>query len=132
METKHIFISHDWAKNNLYEDLCNLLDNRNYFSWKDYSVPKGDPIDSNDDRIILESLIEQIKHASCVIVIASMDVAYSYWIEKEIKVSNYLHKPIIGIKPRGQERIPKIVSENAEIVGWNTESVVNAIREYTS
>lgn len=40
-------------------------------------------------------------------------------------------KPIIGIKPRGQERIPQKVSNYADImVGWNSSSVVDAVRKY--
>lgn len=39
--------------------------------------------------------------------------------------------PIIGVIPRGQERISSIVSNRAiEIVHWNTESIVSAIRKH--
>ena len=40
-------------------------------------------------------------------------------------------KPIIGVKPRSQERIPTKVSNNADVmVGWNSNSVVQAVRDY--
>lgn len=39
--------------------------------------------------------------------------------------------PIIGVIPRGQERISSIVSNRAiETVHWNTESIVSAIRKH--
>lgn len=39
--------------------------------------------------------------------------------------------PIIGVIPRGQERISAIVNDRAdEIVHWNTESIVSAIRKH--
>lgn len=60
-----------------------------------------------------------------------MYVAYSNWIDFEIDVANDLEKPIIGVKPWGQERIPTKVQNNADImVGWNSNSVVNAVRIY--
>ena len=37
----------------------------------------------------------------------------------------------IGVKPWGQERIPKKVQGNADVmIGWNFESVVSAVRNY--
>lgn len=42
-----------------------------------------------------------------------------------------LGKPIIGVKPRGQEKIPTRVSDNADImVEWSSASVVQAVRDY--
>jgi len=39
-------------------------------------------------------------------------------------------KPILGIAPWGSEKISSYVREHADlIVGWNTDSVVQAIRE---
>lgn len=46
-----------------------------------------------------------------------------------IELSKELKKPIIGIEPRGQEKIPTVVQEAVvEIVKWNTDSIVSAIR----
>jgi hypothetical protein len=61
---------------------------------------------------------------------------YSKWINKEILIANEsfsIPKPIIGIKPWGQTNISTKVQENAvEIVGWNTESIVAAIRKHSN
>ena len=39
--------------------------------------------------------------------------------------------PIVGIIPRGQERISKVVFDNSIAdIRWNTESIVQAIRNY--
>ena len=42
----NLFISHSWTYNNTYEDLTKLLNNASYFSYKNYSVPKDDPIEN--------------------------------------------------------------------------------------
>lgn len=56
-------------------------------------------------------------------------MAYSEWIDYEINVAIAYGKSIIGIKPLGQERIPTKIQDNADvIVGWNSSSVVEAVR----
>lgn len=58
---------------------------------------------------------------------------FSKWIDKEINISLeefQSAKPILGIKPWASEQVSSIVSENCdELVGWNTVSIISAIRE---
>ena len=42
--TYNLFISHSWAYGDAYDKLIKLLDIRDYFTSKDFSVPKHDPI----------------------------------------------------------------------------------------
>lgn len=57
-----------------------------------------------------------------------MYTAYSDWIDFEIDTSVEKNKYIIGLKPWDQERIPTKIQDNADImVGWNKNSVINAI-----
>lgn len=40
-------------------------------------------------------------------------------------------KPIIGLRPWGQERVPSKILNNATVmVGWNRDSLISAIRQY--
>ena len=56
---------------------------------------------------------------------------YSKWIDYEINTAKALNKPIIGVKPWGQERTPlKIQWDSTILVGWNSSSIVDAIRNY--
>lgn len=60
-----------------------------------------------------------------------MYVSYSEWIDYEIDTAKELGKPIIGVKPWGQERIPvKVQNDCTVLVGWNSNSVVQAVRDY--
>ena len=53
------------------------------------------------------------------------------WIQTEIEIATRYQKPIIGVRPWGQERIPQAVQDAAdEMVGWNTYSIVSAVRRY--
>jgi hypothetical protein len=135
LKTYNIFISHAWRYSDDYNRLVNLLNKALRFKWRNYSDPRHDPvIDPNTDaglRKMKKELDEQIRPASCVIVISGMYVAYRYWIQTEIKIATRYQKPIIGVMPWGQERTPQTVQDVAdEMVGWNTDSIVSAIRRH--
>lgn len=128
----HVFISHSWKYPDPYETVKSWLDNTNLFYWKDYSVPFYDPLDVNSVRDLKTKLRNQISTCSCVVILSGMYVAYSRWIDFEIDTALEMNKPIIGVKPWGQERTPTKVTDNADIVvGWNSSSVVQAIRDYS-
>lgn len=124
-----IFISHAWQYNADYYRLIEMLDDAPNFSYANYSVPKHDPVDANNKSKLKEELRQQIRPVEVVIILGGMYVAYSDWIQFEIDYANYLSKPILGIKPWGSQLMPKAVQDAAdEIVGWNTSTIVAAIR----
>lgn len=125
----NLFISHPWTKDDEYSRLEEMLDNCIYFKYKNYSVPKTDPLDVNTDKELEEALERQIKPASIVLVLAGMYYNHRRWIQKEIEIAKKYNKPIVAIKPWGQLKFPcELISESNDIVGWNTSSIVDAIR----
>lgn len=136
LKTYDLFISHAWRYNKSYYDLVELLKNANYFSWRNYSVPEHDPVIDPDTpagkKKLTEALKAQIKPVNCVLIISGMYAAYSEWIQTEIDLALSYPKPIIAVRPWGQERVPTAVQNAAKTtVGWNTDSIVKAIREYS-
>lgn len=132
LKNYHVFISHSWKYPAPYETVKRWLNEASYFSWSDYSVPFSDPLDANTDRKLKTEIGQQIASCSCVVILSGMYVGYSKWLNYEIDAAVEMSKPIIGVKPWGQERIPTKVSENAcTMVGWNAVSVVQAIRDYS-
>jgi GTPase Era involved in 16S rRNA processing len=128
-KTYNIFVPHSWDYDDEYQRLIGLLDGVDDFGYKDYSVPKDDPIDANTKKQLEEALREQILHSTVVLVPAGMYVNHREWIQREIDIAKEMHKPIIAVKPRGNERMPEFVTQNAdEVVGWNKDSIVAAIR----
>lgn len=124
-----LFISHAWDYKDEYYRLRDLLKNRRYFYWRDYSVPFHDPINSTNAYTIKRKIEEQIRQSSVFIILAGMYATYSDWIDYEIDVAKRQNKPILAIKPWGRQLMPiKVKNAAKEIVGWNTESIVNAIR----
>ena len=127
----HILISHSWDYSSDYETIKGWLDDAKNFSWTNYSVPLSKPLDVKTKRELKEKIRSSISLCSCVIILSGMYVSYSEWIDYEIDTALELGKPIIGVKPRGQERIPTKVSNNADgMVGWSSASVVQAVRDY--
>lgn len=136
MAEYNLFISHSWNYSDAYEKLCLLLDKANYFKYKNYSIPKDDPFiilakTETRYRIALKSkIMDQMKYASVVLIMAGVYASYSDSINLEIEVALELEKPIFAIEPWGSEKTSKIVKEKAtKIVSWSTSSIVDAIRE---
>ena len=131
----HIFISHSWDYSKDYQTVCNWFQGATNFKLSNFSIPESKRFDTNEASVLKANLRKQIAACSCVLVMAGMYVNYSGWIGFEIDTAVNLGKPIIGIIPRGQERIPLKVQHAIEevggtLVGWNSTSVVQAVREY--
>ncbi len=127
----HILISHAWKYNDQYETVKGWLENAPDFRCTDYSVPITNPLDVTSKRELAEKLDNRIMLCSCVIILSGMYEAYSEWMNFEMETAKKYDKPIIGVKPWGQERIPLDVQANADVmVGWNSASVVQAVRDY--
>lgn len=104
-KTYYLFISHSWDYSEHYDQIKQWL-NEDSISWKDYSVPVDNPIDTNKKKELKEKLTSKISLSSAIIVISAMYATYSEWIDYEIDEAVRMGKVIIGIKPWGQERVP--------------------------
>lgn len=131
MKTYHLFISHSWNYSDAYERLIRLLQERGYFSFKDYSVPRDDPIhNASTDAQLRAAIWRHMAPCSVILILAGVYATYSKWINIEMELATRAPKPIVAIRPWGSERISVPVQQAANrIVGWNTDSVVNAIKE---
>ena len=127
----NIFISHSWSYDDHYERIEEFLNEIDKLDWKNYSIPQEKSIDASTKPELREGLRKQIKGASVVLVTSGMYGAYSDWIEEELIMADDMDKPIIGIRPEGNEQIPSIVKEYSdEITGWRKASVISAIAEH--
>ena len=132
----NLFISHSWDYPTAYTGLVKLLDNASYFSYKNYSVPKDDPLTIRNPNYYKSELKNKIRNqmvlCSAVLVLAGVYSSYSEFINMEIEIAKELGKPIIAIEPWASEKTSLVVKNAAtRIVKWNTDSIVSAIREVT-
>ncbi|HBU5003661.1 TPA: TIR domain-containing protein, partial [Klebsiella pneumoniae] len=95
----------------------------------DYSeVTVDNRINSEQRDYIRGVLKKRIISSDVFLVMAGMYTSYSDWMKWEIETAKKNNIPVIAVKPRGAERIPVIIQENADvIVGWNSNSIVNNI-----
>ncbi len=126
----NLFISHSWSYSDAYEKLVKMLDSDSNFIYKNYSVPKNDPIHNAIYDYQLKAAIKnQMQHASCVLILAGVYASYSKWINIEIQIANEMNKKIIAIEPWGSEKTSVIVKSNADkIVKWQSSSIINTIK----
>ncbi len=130
MNQPKIFISHSWGYDIDYDNLVKLLNNRGYFDFRNYSIPQDDRIEGTNKEV-WSQIDSQIKQCSVVIIIVGMYASYSGSIKKEIDIARAYSKPILAIRPRGADKTSSLKDYAHELVGWNTESIVQAIRNLT-
>lgn len=127
----HIFISHSWAYPDDLKNLRKLLNERGYFNVEFEEASADEPINSANAVYIKNRLKQKISNSNIVLGIAGMYASYSDWMTWELDKAIELDVPIVGVAPWGQERVSKTVSDRAkEVVRWNTESFVAAIRKW--
>ena len=132
LKTRMIFISHAWAYSSHYWTVVNWFNDAPNFDWKNCSVPSHDGLPDKTQKGLREAITRQIRPAQVTVILAGMYAAHSDWIEYEIQEAQRMEKAIVGVRPWGQERVPQIVQDAADImVGWNSASVIQAVRDFT-
>lgn len=108
------------------------MSSRGYFNVEFTEASKDIPINSENATYIKAKLRAKIFSADIVLALAGIYASHSDWMIWELNTAISLGIPIVGIIPRGQERISQEVYSRSKVdVGWNTESIVDAIRTYS-
>lgn len=133
LKSRNLFISHSWSYGDAYEKLINLLNAAPNFQYKNYSVPKNDPVHNAPNVDALYRAIQnQMVFCDVVLIMAGKYATYSKWIQREIQIAKGYStpKPIVAIRPWANEQVSSVVSDAADrLVSWSTSSIVSAIRE---
>ena len=85
---------------------------------------------TNEDYIKYRILAPRIKWASVLAVYISPDTKHSWWVNWEIEYAHKQGKRIVGVWEWGAKEceVPDALNRYADsIVGWNGESIVDAI-----
>lgn len=124
-----LFISHAWRYSEGYLRMIDFLDRAGNFEYRNYSVPRDDAFDRMSKKELEEEIRDQIRPVHVVIILSGMYVSHSDWIQFEINFAKFKDKPVLGVRPWAAQRMPQAVIDAAdEIVGWNTDSIISAIR----
>lgn len=126
-----IFISHSWSYTADLEALQKLLNARGYLNVEFLEATKKTPINSESAPYVKTVLKAKILKSDIVLALAAIYASHSDWMIWELETAKANNIPIVGVIPRGQERISTEVSRRSIVdVKWNTESIVDAIRTY--
>lgn len=126
-----IFISHSWAHSGDLEALQSLLNSRGYFNVEFLEASKRIPINSERAPYVKSVLKQRILNSDVVLGLAAIYASHSEWMIWELETAKGNGIPIVGVIPRGQERISaEVYSRSVVNVRWNTESIVEAIRNH--
>lgn len=126
-----IFISHSWSYTEDLEALQKLLNSRGYFNVEFLEATKKTPIDSESATYVKAVLKARILKSDIVLALAGVYATHSDWMIWELETAKANNIPIVGVIPRGQERISTEVNSRSIVdVNWNTESIIDAIRTH--
>jgi hypothetical protein len=131
----HVFISHAWAYSGHYDTLSGWIFDQNWsvgqasLDFRDYSVPKSDPIHNiTSDFLLRQAIFDKISRSHVIVFVTGMYSMHSRWIKEELNGAKHYQKPILAVNPWAQERKSSIVAKAANAVcGWNSQTIVNSI-----
>jgi hypothetical protein len=106
LKNYHLLISHSWNYSTRYNTIVHWLNSTNCFKWSNHSVSGDNPLDTSAKTELRQKLTNQVRGCNAVIIISGMYATYSEWIGYEINKAIQMRKPIIGIRPWGNEQIP--------------------------
>lgn len=130
--TYSLYISHSWSFHDANNKLVALLNSkRNPFHFRNYAVPKNDPVHESTEQHQLRTAIEErMALANVVLILAGVYERYSKWIDMEIEIAQRLHRPIIAVEAWGSEMTSPTVRDAAtKVVKWKAEAIQDAIRK---
>ena len=130
----HIFVSHCWDYGGAYERLIRLLRCRQDFQFKDYSIPRNNPVTGvSTDKELYQAIKGKMSYCSVILVPAGVYATYREWIKAEIEIAAKgfsRRKPIIAIRPWRSKKTSVNAKATADrVVGWTGPGIVKAIKE---
>lgn len=127
---RNVFISHRHEDDSGLKDLKKLV-KQHGMECRDYSITADNPNNAhNEEYIKYQILAPRIQQAGCLVVYISDRTRQSEWVEWEIDYAQKLGKRIVGVWAHGDRNceIPQALDHHGNaVVGWNGESIIDAI-----
>ena len=129
-DLRNVFISHIHEDDEGLRNLKDLVE-KHGMTCRDGSITK-DKFNSasNEDYIKYQILAPHINWASVLVVYVSPDTKHSPWVDWEIEYAHKQGKRVVGVWARGVKdcEVPEALQRYGNsVVGWNGESIVDAI-----
>lgn len=131
----NLFFSYYFRDRDAYDRIVQILEERGYFVFKNYSIDEENEAQSEE---YIKSLIRpKINRSSVIIVLIGPGTYTRRWVNWEIDYAARKDKRIVGVYLWGHTdaRLPRRLRElydggyvELALVKWNTESIVRVIR----
>ena len=127
---RNVFISHIHEDDEGIARIKNIAE-RQKMTVRNGSVTSERPNSATSERYIkYQILAPRINWASVLVVYVSPDTKHSWWVDWEIEYAHRQGKRIVGVWEWGARdcELPEALDRYADaVVGWNGESIVDAI-----
>ena len=129
-QIRNVFISHIHEDDGGINQIQNLA-GRHGMIVRNGSVTSDRPNSAEAENYIkYQILAPRIDWASVLVVYVSPETRHSWWVNWEIEYAHRQGKRIVGVWERGARdcELPEALEDYADaIVGWNGESIIDAI-----
>ena len=129
-QIKNVFISHIHEDDEGINKIKSLASRHGMIVRND-SVTSDSPNSAEAENYIkYQILAPRIDWASVLVVYVSPDTKHSWWVNWEIEYAHRQGKRIVGVWAHGARdcELPQALEDYADaIVGWNGESIIDAI-----
>ena len=129
-QIRNVFISHIHEDDGGINQIQNLA-GRHGMIVRNGSVTSDRPNSAEAENYIkYQILAPRIDWASVLVVYVSPETRHSWWVNWEIEYAHRQGKRIVGVWERGARdcELPQVLEDYADaIVGWNGESIIDAI-----
>lgn len=123
-----IMASHGWQADEDYLRLFEYLESTTNFFYENVLPPQVSP----EGEAIAERrtrVLDAMKQAEVLIVLSGQYEAIRDWLDFQIGAAQAHNRPIVLVEPFGPNDAPdELKSQAAQIVGWNSRSLEDAIR----
>jgi len=124
-----VFVTHVFEESDDYLRVFEFLESVDRFYYINVSKPENIPTEGGLDAIKTE-LIQQIKAAEALVVVADVYEEKSDLVDYMMDVAEANNIRMIAIRPYGgvTESAPRVVERAKENVEWNAREMVDAIK----
>ena len=129
-DIRNVFISHIHEDDEGLPRFKRLLKENDMVA-RDYSITADKPNQAKSEDYIKSGILApQINACSILVVYISSETKNSEWVNWEIEYAHKKGKRIVGVWERGERdcEIPEALDRFGDaLVGWNGESIIDAI-----
>ena len=129
-DMRNVFISHIHEDDEGIDKIKGLAE-KHGMTVRNGSVTSDRPNSAtNEDYIKYQILAPRIRWSSVLVVYISPDTKHSWWVDWEIEYAHSQGKRVVGVWEWGAKEceVPEALKCHGDaVVGWNGESIVDAI-----